>query len=64
MSSATKSYSFLSGSGYINGANSSLVQSGSSCLSWFRGNMPPGGGSNSQAVTDMKAWAAAGALNN
>jgi hypothetical protein len=26
--------------------------------------MPPGGGSNSQAVADMKAWAAAGAQNN
>ncbi len=37
-----------------------------SCLTWVSsgGNMPPGGGSNPQAVTDMNAWAAAGAQDN
>jgi hypothetical protein len=68
MASATKSYSYLSGQGYINGTGSSLVKSGKSCLSWYDGDMPPGGTGNSssdqQAVTDMNAWAAAGAQNN
>ncbi len=64
MSTASKAYSYLQGYGYINGTSSSLVQQGSSCLSWYGGNMPPGGGSDAQAVTDMNAWAAAGAQNN
>jgi hypothetical protein len=63
MGSAAKAYSYLSNSGYISGTNSALVQNGS-CLTWYNGNMPPGGGSNAQAVKDMDAWAAAGALNN
>jgi hypothetical protein len=43
-----------------------LTRSGS-CLTWYGGNMPPGGPGASkmaQAVTDMNAWAAAGAQNN
>jgi hypothetical protein len=64
MGSAAKSYSYLSQNGYISGSSSALVQNGNSCLSWFAGNMPPGGGPNPQAVKDMNAWAAAGAQNN
>jgi len=63
MGSASASYSWLQGRGYIQGASTTLDGSGS-CLSWFGGNMPPGGSSNAQAVTDISAWAAAGALNN
>ncbi len=64
-SSASKSYSWLQGRGYISGANSPLVDSNQSCLSWYGGNMPPSGpGSYSAAQKDMDAWAAAGAANN
>jgi hypothetical protein len=64
MSSASGSYSYLQSSGYIRGTSSSLAGAGS-CLSWFGGNMPPGGpGSNAKASADFKAWAAAGAMNN
>jgi hypothetical protein len=65
MGSAKSAYSYLSSQGYISGTHSALVQNGSSCLSWYGGgNMPPGGGNDAQAVTDMNAWAAAGALDN
>jgi hypothetical protein len=62
MGTADKAYSYLSS--YINGTSSRLVKSGSSCLTWFGGNMPPGGGSDAQAVTDFDAWAAAGGRKN
>ncbi|MGH7271781.1 MAG: hypothetical protein ACREJ3_15230 [Polyangiaceae bacterium] len=64
MDSANSAYSWLQGKGYISGANSALTSSLGSDLSWYGGNMPPGGGNDSQAVTDMNSWAAAGALNN
>jgi hypothetical protein len=68
MSTATKAYSYLQGEGYIGGTSSKLVDQGKSCLSWYGGDMPPGGTGNSssdaQAVTDMNAWAAAGGQNN
>jgi hypothetical protein len=63
-SSAKNLYSWLQGRGYISGTSSSLVSSSSSCLSWYGGNMPPSGPSNASAVSDMNAWAAAGALDN
>jgi hypothetical protein len=64
MSSASGAYSYLKSSGYINGTGSYLVKSGS-CLSWYGGNMPPGGPrSEPMAVSDMNAWAAAGAMDN
>jgi hypothetical protein len=62
MGTSAKAYSYLSN--YINGTSSRLVVNGQSCLTWFGGNMPPGGGSDSQAVTDLDAWVAAGAQNN
>lgn len=64
MMSAPKAYTWLKGQGYIAGANSPLVSSAESCLSWYGGNMPPDGTSNPQAVTDMNAWARAGAPND
>ena len=63
MGSASAAYSFLQGKGYISGASSSLVK-GSSCLSWFGGNMPPGGPSDAKAAAAMSAWVAAGAQND
>jgi hypothetical protein len=64
MSSASGSYSWLSSQGYIRGTGSFLVASGS-CLTWYGGTMPPGGPrTDAQAVSDMNAWAAAGAMNN
>jgi hypothetical protein len=64
MSSATGAYSWLKSQNYINGTSSSLVSTFLSCLSWYGGDMPPGGRSNAAAVTAMNAWAAAGALDN
>ena len=63
MGTATKAYSYLSS--YIDGTSSRLVVQGKSCLTWFGGDMPPGGSSsNSQGVSDLEAWVAAGAQNN
>jgi hypothetical protein len=65
MGSASGAYSWLSNKGYISGTSSALVDPNQSCLTWFGGSMPRGGPSSEpQAVTDMKAWAAAGAQNN
>jgi hypothetical protein len=63
-SSATGAYSWLKTQNYINGTSSSLVSAFLSCLSWYGGNMPPGGRTDATAVTAMNAWAAAGALDN
>jgi hypothetical protein len=63
MGSASASYAFLQGKGYISGTGSSLVKN-SSCLSWFGGNMPPGGPSDATAAAAMSAWVAAGAQND
>jgi hypothetical protein len=63
-SSKSSLYSWLSGKGYISGTSSALVDSSQSCLSWYGGNMPPGGPNDAKAVSDMNAWAAAGAANN
>jgi hypothetical protein len=66
MASATKSYSYLQEKGYINGSSSSLVSPSDSILTWVSssGYMPPSGGSNPQAASELNAWVAAGALNN
>jgi hypothetical protein len=63
-SSASNLYSWLHSKGYINGTSSKLVSTSSSCLSWYGGSMPPAGPSDAKAVSDMNAWAAAGAANN
>jgi len=64
--SASGAFSYLQSQGYMSGSPPRLVKQGQSCLSWYGGNMPigGGGGNNTQAVTDMNAWAAAGAMNN
>jgi hypothetical protein len=64
MGSASGSYSWLKGRGYVGGSSPALTNPNSSCLSWYGGNMPPGGPNDQQAVTDMDAWAAAGGLDN
>jgi hypothetical protein len=66
MASATKSYSYLQEKGYIDGTSSTLVSASRSILTWVSsgGYMPPNGGSNAQAVTDLNAWVAAGAQDN
>jgi hypothetical protein len=63
-SSSNATYLWLRSQGYITGSSPALVSTSQSCLSWYGGNMPPGGGDDAAAVTDMNAWAAAGALNN
>jgi cellulose 1,4-beta-cellobiosidase len=62
--SAKSTYLWLRSQGYITGTSPALVSSSQSCLSWYGGNMPPGGGDNAAAVADMNAWASGGALNN
>jgi hypothetical protein len=58
-------YASLKAAGYINGTSSTLTINGSSPITWFGGGMPPGGPASSPAAqADMKAWVAAGALNN
>jgi hypothetical protein len=65
MSSASNAYNWLKQQSYINGTSSLLVNPALSVLSWYGGNMPPGGTrSDSAAVSAMDAWAAAGALDN
>jgi len=66
MGSATKAYSYLQSQGYISGTSSPLVDPNLSCLTWVSsgGNMPLSGGSNPQAVSELDAWVAAGALDN
>jgi hypothetical protein len=64
MRTASGAYQYLQSTGFINGSSSLLVKNGS-CLSWYGGNMPPGGArSNAMVVSDMNAWANAGAMNN
>ncbi len=62
--SAKSTFLWLRSQAYITGANPALVSTSESCLSWYGGNMPPGGGDNAAAVADMNAWAAGGALDN
>ena len=64
MTSARNGYLWLRSQGYITGAAPALVSASESCLVWYGGNMPPGGTANPQAVSDMNAWAAAGALDD
>ncbi len=64
LSTAKDAYDFLKQGGQIDGTSSAIVTSGSD-FSWFGGFMPPGGPSSyPEAVADMKAWVAAGALDN
>ncbi len=63
-STPAKAYAYLSGKGYMKGSGPPLVGS-QACLSWYSGNMPPGGPTSlPAAVKDFDAWAAAGAKND
>jgi hypothetical protein len=58
-------YTWLKGRGYITATNAPLADPQQSVLSWLGGNMPPSGStSNAAAVSDLTAWAGAGAPNN
>jgi hypothetical protein len=58
-------YSFFLNQDQIKGTSSPLVSADASELSWFGGFMPLGGTSSApEAQRDMKAWVAAGALEN
>jgi hypothetical protein len=63
MPDAPRSYKWLEGQGYM-GTAPALADDGSSCLSWFGGDMPPTPKKSPEAVTEMKQWATTGALNN
>jgi len=64
LSSPKASYSWFQSQGYIGGSSPPLTDPSQSCLSWYGGNMPPGGQSDSRAVADMDSWAKAGAKND
>lgn len=65
MATAASSFSFLTAKGYVGGTDPALVDTTSSCLSWFEGSMPPPGTAKSMtAVIDFNTWARAGAKNN
>jgi hypothetical protein len=64
MTSAKSGYVWLRSQGFLSGSSPLLVDPTLSCLTWYGGDMPPGGGDNPAAVSDMNAWAAAGALDN
>lgn len=65
MSDAPASFSWLEEQGYVGGPDPLLTSGGSSCLSWYGGNMPPGAPVLSEeAVKHMNAWAKAGGSNN
>jgi hypothetical protein len=63
MRDARSAYGWLQQRGYIDGAQSALTRS-NSCLGWFGGNMPPKWHPDPQATVELKAWVAAGALDN
>lgn len=63
-SDKTTCYNGLVTAGYVSGTSSALSDPKQSCLTWFGGNMPPGGGSSSAAQKDITAWVADGAKNN
>jgi hypothetical protein len=65
MTAPKPAYIYLRLNGLISGT-SSAIAGPNSCLVWFgpNGNMPPGGTDNPQAVADIEAWVAAGALEN
>ncbi len=63
----TTCYNGLVTAGYVTTATptkSPIADLNQSCLTWFGGNMPPGGGSSSAAQKDITAWVADGAKNN
>jgi hypothetical protein len=65
MSDAPASFTWLEEHGYVGGPDPVLTNLGSSCLSWYGGNMPPGAPVLSEdAVKHMDAWAKAGGPNN
>jgi hypothetical protein len=65
MTDAPASFTWLEEHGYVGGPDPLLTNEGSSCLSWYGGNMPPGTPVLSdEAVKHMTAWAKAGGANN
>jgi hypothetical protein len=65
MSSPSAAFQWLEQDGYVGGPDPLLTSNGASCLSWFGGDMPPGAPTpNADAVTELTAWAAAGATND
>jgi hypothetical protein len=60
-SSASGTYALVQSGGYINGTQSTV----SNLFSWMGGVMPPSGPvSDTKGSTAVKAWVAAGALDN
>jgi hypothetical protein len=64
MSDPKKSYRYLDDQGFLGGANPALVQEGTSCLSWFGGDMPLNLKQSKAAQDEMTMWGHAGGLNN
>lgn len=65
MSSPVMAYSWLQLEGQLGGPQPPLTDSSSSCLTWYGGDMPPGGPASDPAVErDFDLWLMAGAKNN
>ena len=65
LNTAALAYDSLQQVGQINGTASPISRFGASRLSWFGGDMPPNGPSTApDAEQAIRAWVAAGALNN
>jgi hypothetical protein len=65
MSGPSAAYQWLVTEGYLGKPTPSLTNHGTSCLSWYGGNMPPGvQRPNDTIAQNFDAWVQAGALNN
>jgi hypothetical protein len=61
MGTASAAFTWLKGRGQIPG----IADSNGSCLTYLGGDMPPRGPTDdAKAVSDLQAWAAAGAQND
>ena len=66
MADPTKAYNWLVDEGYIGVSPPPLAQDGSSCLSWYGGDMPPGlaPAAPDSLKSELMTWAAAGGRND
>jgi hypothetical protein len=65
MDTPPAAFSWLQSRGQVGPAHPALMDSSSSCLTWFGGDMPPGGpDSDPVAEKDFDGWLKAGAMNN
>jgi hypothetical protein len=65
MSNPGMAFFWLQAEGQLGGSRPALTDSSSSCLTWYGGDMPPGGPATDPVVArDFDLWLMAGAQNN